>query len=70
MNPVPSKWTTGQQVMARDVASHRLRRAWILKPRPYQHRNGTVRDGADIGWADLVRDPEHDRIYGSPSAGG
>lgn len=68
--PIPSKWIKCQKVMARDVVTRRLRRAWIITPRPYQHRDGTVRDGADIGWADLVRDPEQERIYGTPSSGG
>ena len=55
--------------MSRDVG-RRMRRAWVIVPRPYGHRSGSVTDGADIQWADIQRDPEHDRVYGSPSTGG
>lgn len=66
-----SAWSPGQQVMARDVSTRGWRRAWVEKPARVRDRHGRlIADGAYILWADIAPDPDRDRVFGTPSAGG
>lgn len=57
-----SAYVAGQQIMARDVASHRWRPAHVHRPEPYSKAGC---DGAYVLWDDLSVERD-----GSESSGG